>query len=85
MNEKVKLRVIWSLQENTHHMLPDDLDNDLISVYKFIPQVEIMNHPATSVAMLHCGFGETLEIISAGKPLLAWPGFGDQPINAKCL
>lgn len=44
---------------------------------KFIPQVEALNHPATAAAMLHCGFGATLEAISAGVPVLAWPGFAD--------
>lgn len=58
-------------------MLPTDLDTSVILVNKFIPQVEALNHPAVAVALLHCGFGATLEAISAGKPVLAWPGFID--------
>jgi len=27
--------------------------------------------------MTHCGFGGTLEFIAAGKPIVAFPHFGD--------
>lgn len=77
--------MLWSLKEDAQKMLPADIDREQIFISKFIPQVEALNHPACGVAMLHCGMGATLEIISAGKPLLGWPGFGDQLFNADIL
>lgn len=35
--------------------------------------------------LTHCGFGGTLEFIFAGLPILAYPHFGDQPMNAELL
>ena len=35
--------------------------------------------------MTHCGFGGTGEFINAAVPVLCFPHFADQPINAKQL
>ena len=35
--------------------------------------------------LTHCGFGGMMDAISAGKPVLAWPAFADQPSNAELL
>jgi hypothetical protein len=85
LNKTHNLKVLWSMPEADHNLLPSDLDKSTFLVNKFIPQVEALNHPAVAVGMLHCGFGATLEAIGAGKPVLAWPGFGDQPMNADML
>lgn len=33
--------------------------------------------------MHQCGFGNCLDFISAGVPVVAFPHFGDQPYNAQ--
>ncbi|OWA51839.1 putative UDP-glycosyltransferase 71C2 [Hypsibius exemplaris] len=38
--------------------------------------------PSTRVFVSHCGWNSTLEGISAGVPIVAWPMFGDQHANA---
>ena len=58
-------------------MLPPDYEKSIFYISKFIPQVEALNHPAVAAGLLHGGFGATLEAISAGKPVLAWPGIAD--------
>ncbi|XP_058115166.1 flavonol 3-O-glucosyltransferase UGT89B1-like [Magnolia sinica] len=49
------------------------------------PQVEILEHPATGAFVTHCGWNSTLEGISAGVVLLAWPMGAEQFVNARLL
>ncbi|KAM3214067.1 hypothetical protein ACQJBY_066471 [Aegilops geniculata] len=47
------------------------------------PQLEILAHPATAAFMSHCGWNSTVESMSHGKPILAWPMHSDQPWDAQ--
>ncbi|CAM0946533.1 unnamed protein product [Alopecurus aequalis] len=49
------------------------------------PQLEILAHGATAAFMSHCGWNSTLESLSHGKPMLAWPMHSDQPWDAELL
>ncbi|OQV17594.1 putative UDP-glycosyltransferase 84B1 [Hypsibius exemplaris] len=56
--------------------------------YLVIPwaqQQRILAHPATKVFLSHCGWNSTLETLSYGKPVVAWPFFADQPMDADYL
>ncbi|CAD6340841.1 unnamed protein product [Miscanthus lutarioriparius] len=52
-------------------------------------RLEILAHSATAAFMSHCGWNSTMESLSHGKPMLAWPMHSDQPLVAelvcKCL
>lgn len=64
--------------------LPDEIaNNKKVYTDKWLPQIEILNHPAVKAGMHQCGFGGTLEFISAGIPVVVFPHFGDQPMNAE--
>lgn len=52
---------------------------------EWLPQVEILAHPALKVGLTHGGFGGTLEFISFGVPVVIWPHFGDQNDNSTLL
>ena len=56
--------------------MPEE-DNENFWVRPWIPQVEVLAHPALKAGLTHCGFGGTLEFISAGKPIVAFPHFDD--------
>uniref|UniRef100_A0ACD5V2S3 Uncharacterized protein n=1 Tax=Avena sativa TaxID=4498 RepID=A0ACD5V2S3_AVESA len=49
------------------------------------PQLEILAHGATAAFMSHCGWNSTMESLSHGKPILAWPMHSDQPWDAEFL
>ncbi|EMS53900.1 Cis-zeatin O-glucosyltransferase 2 [Triticum urartu] len=49
------------------------------------PQLEILAHRATAAFMSHCGWNSTMESMSHGKPILAWPMHSDQPWDAELV
>ncbi|KAL8227753.1 hypothetical protein R6Q57_015337 [Mikania cordata] len=46
------------------------------------PQSEILGHFATGGFMSHCGWNSSMESITMGVPIVAWPMHSDQPRNA---
>jgi hydroquinone glucosyltransferase len=49
------------------------------------PQVEILGHSSIGGFLCHCGWNSTLESIVHGIPLIAWPLFAEQKMNAALL
>ncbi|XP_058070214.1 anthocyanidin 3-O-glucosyltransferase 5-like [Magnolia sinica] len=49
------------------------------------PQKDILSHKATGGFMTHCGWNSTLESILYGVPMIAWPLFAEQKMNASTL
>lgn len=49
------------------------------------PQVEILAHRSTAAFVSHCGWNSTMESLSSGVPIIAWPMQIDQPRNAMLL
>ncbi|KAL5215021.1 hypothetical protein ABZP36_004173 [Zizania latifolia] len=49
------------------------------------PQLEILAHGATAAFLSHCGWNSTMESLSHGKPILAWPMHSDQPWDAELV
>ncbi|OWA52897.1 putative UDP-glycosyltransferase 85A1 [Hypsibius exemplaris] len=86
---------IWSVPTRAHHELPDDIaskiagqfeteDSDFL-ILPWAPQKLILQHPATAVFVSHCGWNSTLESVATGVPVVGWPMFGDQKLNAEWL
>ncbi|CAJ1948149.1 unnamed protein product [Sphenostylis stenocarpa] len=48
-------------------------------------QVEILAHGAIGGFLCHCGWNSTLEAVVHGIPLIAWPLFAEQKMNAVLL
>ncbi|OWA53922.1 putative UDP-glycosyltransferase 84A1 [Hypsibius exemplaris] len=86
---------IWSLPKAKQHHLPAELTSRISEQFQgedsrflilaWAPQKLILQHPATSVFLSHCGWNSSLESLAAGLPVLAWPMFADQKVNAELL
>ena len=56
-----------------------------VVVTGWAPQLEILAHVATAAFMSHCGWNSTVEGLSHGKAILAWPMHSDQPWDAELV
>lgn len=70
------------------HKLPEGFlehAGDNGKVVKFSPQEQVLAHPALACFMTHCGWNSTMEALTSGVPVLAFPQWGDQVTDAKFL
>ncbi|XP_061374485.1 anthocyanidin 3-O-glucosyltransferase 5-like [Gastrolobium bilobum] len=49
------------------------------------PQVDILRHPSVGGFLSHCGWSSTLESITNGVPMIVWPLYAEQRMNATLL
>ncbi|KAG2649773.1 hypothetical protein PVAP13_1NG419819 [Panicum virgatum] len=56
-----------------------------LAVAAWAPQVRVLSHPATAAFVSHCGWNSTLESVATGVPMVAWPLFAEQSVNAALL
>ncbi|XP_016451001.2 hydroquinone glucosyltransferase-like [Nicotiana tabacum] len=54
-------------------------------VPSWAPQVAILNHPSTGAFLSHCEWNSTLESVVHGVPMIAWPLYAEQRMNAAFL
>ncbi|KAF7154425.1 hypothetical protein RHSIM_Rhsim01G0170900 [Rhododendron simsii] len=54
-------------------------------VPSWAPQAQILNHGSTGGFLTHCGWNSTLESVVNGVPLIAWPLYAEQKMNAVIL
>lgn len=94
--EKSGQRFLWSLRQPDKVLAPTDYTNyEEILPPGFLnrtygrgmlcgwaPQVEVLAHPSIGGFVSHCGWNSILESIWYGVPIIAWPIYAEQQINA---
>ncbi|GLT45860.1 hypothetical protein SLA2020_196610 [Shorea laevis] len=56
-----------------------------VVVPSWASQVSVLRHPSTGGFMSHCGWNSALESIVHGVPMIAWPLYAEQKMNATML
>lgn len=54
-------------------------------VTQWAPQVEILSHGSIGGFLSHCGWSSVLESLTKGVPIMAWPLYAEQWMNATLL
>lgn len=54
-------------------------------VQNWAPQAQVLSHGSTGGFLSHCGWNSTLESVVNGVPMIAWPLFAEQKMNAVFL
>ncbi|KAK1402491.1 gallate 1-beta-glucosyltransferase-like [Heracleum sosnowskyi] len=52
-------------------------------IVQWCSQKEVLEHPSVACYVTHCGWNSSLEAITSGVPMVAFPAWGDQVTNAK--
>ncbi|KAL6959208.1 hydroquinone glucosyltransferase, partial [Sarracenia purpurea var. burkii] len=56
-----------------------------LTVVSWAPQAEILHHGSSGGFLTHCGWNSTLESVVNGVPMIAWPLYAEQKMNAVLL
>ncbi|MED6223080.1 hypothetical protein PIB30_070514 [Stylosanthes scabra] len=76
-------------KEDPLHYLPsgflDRTKGQGLVVPSWAPQVEILAHGSTGAFLSHCGWNSILESVVYGVPMITWPLFAEQFMNAVLL
>ncbi|XP_052208983.1 hydroquinone glucosyltransferase-like [Diospyros lotus] len=90
-HEDVADATFFSVQSmiNPFDFLPEgflDRTRDLgMAVPSWAPQIQILAHRSTGGFLSHCGWNSVLESIVHGVPIVAWPLYAEQKMNAVLL
>lgn len=87
-NDKTSNGAFFTLKGNTSPFdyLPNgflERTKDLgLVVDSWAPQVRVLAHGSTGGFLTHCGWNSTLESVVHGVPLVTWPLYAEQKMNA---
>ncbi|GLJ36761.1 hypothetical protein SUGI_0740480 [Cryptomeria japonica] len=82
---------IWVIRDNGNDKvgLPQSYEERVkekgLIIRRWAPQLLIFSHSSVGSFVTHCGWNSTLESISLGIPMIAWPLSADQHMNALLL
>ena len=81
---QTKYRIIWAVATgNFTQLRAEQTSFDNLILSSFVPQTAVLNHEKTKVFLTHCGANSVQDSVYAAKPMLTFPGFGDQQVKSK--
>lgn len=86
--EKSGQRFLWSIRVESDEIFPGgflDRTAGMGKVIGWAPQTKVLAHVAVGAFVSHCGWNSTLESLWFGVPLVAWPMYAEQQLNAFML
>ncbi|XP_021774780.1 UDP-glycosyltransferase 74E2-like isoform X2 [Chenopodium quinoa] len=84
-SNKFFLWVVRALEESKLPLNFKEKTSNKGLIVNWCPQLEVLAHSALGCFVTHCGWNSTLEAVSLGVPMVAFPQWTDQPTNAKCI
>ncbi|KAL2644199.1 hypothetical protein R1flu_011786 [Riccia fluitans] len=90
--EASEQRFLWVLPTGPHlpsldAVLPTGFEQRMrrigLIATGWVPQLQILTHPAVSSFLTHCGWNSLIESISSGVPLIYWPQRAEQHLNRR--
>ncbi|KAG6546340.1 hypothetical protein Mapa_012381 [Marchantia paleacea] len=88
-------RFLWALHQRDINfksladVLPPDFQTKVkgrgLVTSSWVPQVQILKHPAPAGFLSHCGWSSTVESVSSGVLMIAWPHMAEQHLNCRYL
>ncbi|KAL2644200.1 hypothetical protein R1flu_011787 [Riccia fluitans] len=90
--EASEQRFLWVLPTGPHlpsldAVLPTGFEQRMrrmgLVATGWVPQLQILTHPAVGSFLTHCGWNSLIESISSGVPLIYWPQGAEQHLNRR--
>ncbi|XP_077242242.1 hydroquinone glucosyltransferase-like [Tasmannia lanceolata] len=77
---------LWGVKGDPFEFLPEGFVSRIkgkgMLVSSWAPQTQVLSHGSTGGFLSHCGWNSTLESVVNGVPLIAWPLYAEQKMNA---
>jgi anthocyanidin 3-O-glucoside 5-O-glucosyltransferase len=76
---------LWVIKEESNEFSISDELRTLGTIVPWCSQVKVLSHKSVGCFVTHCGWNSTLESLTCGVPMVAFPQWTDQMTNAKLI